>query len=52
MRLITIRTPEGEGKKVVEIAFKYGIKEAALSSAAMHRSGENAYQISGGLSVG
>ena len=40
MRLITIRTPEGEGNKVVEIAFEKGIEEAAISTAAVHRSGK------------
>ena len=42
MRLITIQTPHGEGKKVVEIAFAAGIKEAAISETQTYRHGQNA----------
>ena len=41
MRLITIRTPQGKAQQVVEIAFKAGIKEAAISAATTYSSSEN-----------
>ncbi|GAA4350032.1 hypothetical protein GCM10023185_07300 [Hymenobacter saemangeumensis] len=40
MRLITVRTPAGEGKEVVKIALAQGIGEAVVSMATLHRAGE------------
>ena len=31
MRLITIRTPEGDGRQVADLAFSLGIKEVSIS---------------------
>jgi hypothetical protein len=36
MRLITIRTPSGEGKAVADLAFEKGVKEVAIHSANVH----------------
>lgn len=31
MRLITIKTPQSEGKKVAELAFQSGVKQVSFS---------------------
>ncbi|HEV7332693.1 MAG TPA: hypothetical protein VGN63_16760 [Flavisolibacter sp.] len=40
MRLITVRTPAGDGKRVADIAFEKGVKEVAINNAEVYRSDE------------